>query len=209
MDFKLTTGIVVDNVDKDSLGRIDVKVYTTNTEGHILTCYPVFTKLGNNGYEDGDVKNLKHVGSFSVPHIGQTVLIAYSDDSKIGYYIGSIANYQDEYVIPEIPALSSGNQENVDVIIRTKSGQSIVVNETQGNSFIRITGKKRQYNPNNPISSVTRIDGNQSIIQINGENDNVEIYSKNDIVIRTDGAKIIMKKSGHIIIQGSRIDLNP
>lgn len=212
MELELSLGVVTDNTDNDYLGKIKVSIFTLSTEGTEITCFPVFQKLGNDSYSSasGDIQKYQNVGQFFVPHVGQVVLVVYNKQSRIGYYLGSVSSYQDNVIVPEPAALAQGGkQEDVDVIARSRSGKSIVLSEVPGNSFLRLTGTKHSYSPSDPTSSVSKIDGNQSMIQINGQNDNVEIYSLNDIIIRTDNARIIMKKGGHIIIQGTRIDLNP
>lgn len=157
----LQTGVVVDNNDPDKLGRVKVK-FPWNSSDETPWVRMLTPHAG------------KDHGWYSIPEIGDEVLIGYEQDSPdLPIALGSLYNKDDS------PHADTGGQDNNVKLFVTRSGHKIVLNDTDGKEQVSITTK----------------DGKNQIILDVGSQPSITIESKGDISIKADGSIAIKGKS--------------
>ena len=195
--FKFYRAKVVDNKDPQKWYRVRVwipDIMYDFDESQGIWALPVCLSGGNIDQHDGS----KHSGSIIIPRIGDWIIIFFENDNiNRPYYLAGLSLEKQ----PKIPESQIGTDyQKKYVLFRSPQGRSIWISDddTTPDSRVMITGKKRQYDPNNPLDSVLPIVDNQSVISIE-EDDKERIlladYNKDYISIRTDKNKIYIYAS--------------
>jgi uncharacterized protein involved in type VI secretion and phage assembly len=163
----VVVGIVTNNKDPDSLGRVKVKIPRISSEDESNWARVISFMAG------------KERGAFYLPEVDDEVLVAFEyGDINIPYVIGSLWNGKDK------PPITNDNGKNNLRIIKSRSGHIIRLDDTEGNEKIEIVDKTE----NNKIV----IDSKENKISIISDKD-FEIAAPNGKV--TIGAKDIEIKA--------------
>lgn len=159
---------VVDNNDPDKLGRVKIK-FPWNTDETIW----VRVAVPHAGQERG---------WFSVPEIGDEVLVGYEQDSPdLPIVLGSLYNGGN------VPHGDTGTDDNTVKGFVTKSGNKIVINDSDGGEQIEIVGS----------------DGSQIVIEAGGPSITVE--TDGDITLKSKN--ITLKADSKIVLDGGQIEI--
>lgn len=175
----VVVGIVTNNNDPDGLGRVKVKLPTMpgNEESHWAR---LVTPMAGDGR-----------GIEFIPEVNDEVLIAFEhDDSHRPFVLGSLWNGKDKPPEPSDALLSStGKVERR--IIRSRSGHTITLDDTDGKEKISIVDKT-----------------GKNSIEIDSANNSLEVKAGSKVEIHTQvGHKIILDDSGISIEAGPAKDL--
>ncbi len=165
----VVVGIVTNNSDPDGLGRVKVKLPTMpgNEESHWAR---LVTPMAGDGR-----------GIEFIPEVNDEVLVAFEhDDSHRPFVLGALWNGKDKPPEPSDTLLSStGKVEKR--IIRSRSGHTIILDDTDGKEKI-------------------------SIVDKTGKN-SIEIDSANNLVAIKAQGDILLEASGNVKIKGSDVEL--
>jgi len=118
-------------------------------------------------------------GSIVVPSIGSYVWIFFEGgDPNRPFYTASF-----NYKLHELPPENKTGKDPTKVytLLKSHSGRSIVISDSDDNQRVEITGKKRSLSgpPSGKADSVSKIDGNQTVILLD------ERSGKDKFLIRT------------------------
>lgn len=165
----VVVGIVTNNSDPNGLGRVKVKLPTMpgNEESHWAR---LVTPMAGDGR-----------GIEFIPEVNDEVLVAFEhDDSHRPFVLGALWNGKDKPPEKSDTLLSStGKVEKR--IIRSRSGHTIILDDTDGKEKISIVGKT-------------------------GKN-SIEIDSANNLVAIKAQGDILLEASGNVKIKGSDVEL--
>lgn len=195
--YGVVIGIVTNNKDPDSLGRVKVKIPRISGEDESNWARVISFMAG------------KERGAFYLPEVDDEVLVAFEyGDINIPYVIGSLWNGKDK------PPLTNDDGKNNLRIIKSRSGHIIRLDDTNGKEKIEIVDK----NGKNMIV----IDSKENKISIKSEKD-IEISApKGKVIIEAQNieakasasAKIEassgmdLKASGTMTIKGATVNIN-
>ncbi|MEE9443250.1 MAG: phage baseplate assembly protein V [candidate division Zixibacteria bacterium] len=164
----LQTAEVVDNIDPDKMGRIKVK-FPWNADDTIWIRVAVPHAGQDRGW-------------FSVPEIGDEVLVGYEQGSPdLPIVIGSLYNKDNA------PHSDTGTDDNSVKGFITKSGNKIIINDSGGGEQIGIIAA----------------DGSQVIIDSGGPSITVE--TDGDVTIKSKN--ITLKADSKIVLDGGQIEI--
>lgn len=164
-DFRFYRAKVVDNKDPKLTGQ--VKVWIPDVMIDIPPKDGLWARPANNAYGAGhkDLKDgRKHAGSSHIPSVDHWVWVFFENDNpNIPYYISALY-IENQPILPE----NSVNQEwwNKWVLHRSPRGRTVMISDDPDDARVMITGKKNDYDPNNPIDSVFRVKDNQIMFVI-------------------------------------------
>lgn len=159
------SALVTDNNDSDGLGRIRVRFRWMDTDEK-----SPWLRIA--GFHGGSGK-----GSFFIPEVGEEVIIGFEDDSPTKpFVIGTVFNGSAK--------TDYSNDGNDMKVIRTRSGNHIVMNDKDG--------------------SVTVVDQKDNKIQLDGSG-NINITSSDSIVLTSGSSSLSLKKDGTIELTGKNI----
>jgi len=172
-------GIVTNNRDPDGLNRVKVKFPTLpgNEESHWARLVTLMAGDGR-GFE-------------FIPEVNDEVLVAFEhDDTNRPFILGSLWNGKDKPPEGSDKVVSStGKVEKR--IIRSRSGHTITLDDTDGAEKISIVDKTEK-----------------NSIDINSKNNSLEIKAGSKIEVHTqDGHKIVLDSSGIVIEAAMAKDL--
>lgn len=162
------SAVVTDNNDEKGLGRVRVKFHWMSNDEKSPWIRVMLPHAGNSK------------GMFIIPEIGEEVIVAFEGDNPIKPYVtGSVyhSKAKNDYA----------NEGNDIKILRTRSGNKMVMNDKEG--------------------SVTISDKGGNYVKMDGGG-NIYITAGESIVLSCDKAKIEMKKDGTITIDGKEITIN-
>ena len=172
-------GIVTNNRDPDGLGRVKVKFPTLpgNEESHWARLVTLMAGSGR--------------GIEFIPEVNDEVLVAFEhDDTHRPFILGSLWNGKDKPPEGSDKLVSStGKVEKR--IIRSRSGHTITLDDTDGAEKISIVDKT-----------------GKNSIDINSKSNLLEIKAGSKIEVHTqDGHKIVLDSSGIVIEAAAAKDL--
>jgi uncharacterized protein involved in type VI secretion and phage assembly len=195
--YGVVVGIVTNNKDPDSLGRIKVKIPRISDEDESNWARVISFMAG------------KERGAFYLPEIDDEVLVAFEyGDINIPYVIGSLWNGKDK------PPITNDDGKNNLRIIKSRSGHVIRFDDTDGAGKIEIVDQTEK--------NVIVIDSKENKISIKSEKD-IEISAPNgkvvieanDIEIKSSASSKIeassgmdLKASGNMTIKGAMVNIN-
>ncbi len=185
----LQTGFVSDNQDPDQLGRVKLSLYLSEvaTETDWL---PVIQGIA------GDDK-----GIFCLPDTGDFVLAVFSDSSlKKGYVLGSTWTQDAALPLSEEngDADLNGDGNNALRMIRSKSGQRIILDDTEGAEKIQVL--------NTDGTSRLELNAEEEMISLLSEQD-VTLNAKTTVSIRTE--EMTVETDGDLTIQCDNLGVEP
>jgi uncharacterized protein involved in type VI secretion and phage assembly len=157
---KIMTGFVSDNQDPDQNGRVKVNVYLSMVpfETDWLPMISLFA---------GEER-----GAFSLPDVGDFVVIAFQDNSyRKGYVLGSVWTQNTALPLSEENSDADLNADgkNAQTMFRSRSGQRIILDDTDGAEKIQVL---------NP-------DGT-SRIELNTEEEAINLISEVDVTLSSE-----------------------
>jgi uncharacterized protein involved in type VI secretion and phage assembly len=133
-------------------------------------------------------------GFYWIPHVNDEVLIAFErGEAHRPYVIGSLWNGKDK------PIDKAYEDENTKIMIQTKSGHQIIMNDKSGEECIIIADKSGK-------RTITFNVKDKKFLIEAGEGD-IEIHAEKKIILDCEDLEIKTKKTGKIDI-GSTFDLN-
>lgn len=195
--YGVMVGIVTNNKDPDSLGRVKVKIPRISGEDESNWARVISFMAG------------KERGAFYLPEVDDEVLVAFEyGDINIPYIIGSLWNGKDK------PPLTNDDGKNNLRVIKSRSGHIIRFDDTDGKEKIEIVDKTEK--------NIVVIDSKENKISIKSEKD-IEISAPNGKVIieaqnieakASASAKIEasscmdLKASGTMTIKGAIVNIN-
>ena len=180
--FGVEVAIVTNVKDDDKLGRVKV-------------CFPRLP-----GKPESDWVRVAQPaagagrGFYWIPHVNDEVLIAFErGEAHRPYVIGSLWNGKDK------PMKTAYEDENTTVMIQTKSGHQLILDDKKNAEKIVIADKSGK-------RTLTFDVKNKKFLIECGEGD-VEIHAEKKIILECEDLEIKTKKTGKIDI-GSTFDLN-
>jgi uncharacterized protein involved in type VI secretion and phage assembly len=180
--FGVEIGIVTNVRDPDQLGRVKV-------------CFPRLP-----GKPESDWCRVAQPaagagrGFYWLPHVNDEVLVAFErGEAHRPYIIGSLWNGKDK------PMKTAYVDENTTVMIQTKSGHQIVLDDKSGSEKIVIADKSGK--------RTLTFDVTNKKFLIEAKEGDVEIHAEKKIVLDCEDLEIKTKKTGKIDI-GTTFDLN-
>ena len=180
--FGVEIGIVTNVKDPDKLGRVKVCFPRLPGKPESDWCRVVQPAAGAGR------------GFYWLPHVSDEVLIAFErGEAHRPYIIGSLWNGKDK------PMQGAYADENTTVMIQTKSGHQVVLDDKSGSEKIVIADKSG----NRTIT----FDVKQKKFIIEAKEGDVEIKAEKKIRLECEDLEIKTSKSGKIDI-GSTFDLN-
>ena len=180
--FGVEIGIVTNVKDPDKLGRVKV-------------CFPRLP-----GKPESDWCRVAQPaagagrGFYWLPHVSDEVLVAFErGEAHRPYIIGSLWNGKDK------PMQGAYTDENTTVMIQTKSGHQVVLDDKSGSEKIVIADKSG--------NRTVTFDVKQKKFVIEAKEGDVEIKAEKKIRLECEDLEIKTSKTGKIDI-GSTFDLN-
>ena len=180
--FGVEIAIVTNVKDPDKLGRVKV-------------CFPRLP-----GKPESDWCRVAQPaagagrGFYWLPHVNDEVLIAFErGEAHRPYIIGSLWNGKDK------PMQAAYTDENTTVMIQTRSGHQITLDDKKDNEKIVIADKSGK--------RTLTFDVKQKKLSIEDSEGDIEIKAKKKILLQCENLEIKTDKSGKIDI-GSTFDLN-
>ena len=123
--YGVAEAIVVDNLDPDELGRVQVR-FPWYDDGTITEWCRVRQLYAGNGY-----------GTFFVPEIGDEVLVAFvHGDMRVPIVLGGLYNGQDRP-----PSARRGDRVQDQKMIRTRGGHLLAFDDTAGGERIELVSQ--------------------------------------------------------------------
>jgi type VI secretion system secreted protein VgrG len=161
------SALVTDNNDSGGLGRVRVRFYWM--ESNEKSPWLRITSMHGGGGK----------GSFFIPEIGEEVLVGFEDSNpEKPFIIGSVYNGKAK--------ADFSNDKNDLKIIRTRSGNRIIMNDKDG--------------------SLNLVDQKDNKIQLDGSG-NINVSSSESIVLSCGNSMVSLKKDGTIEISGKNITI--
>ncbi len=195
--YGVVVGIVTNNKDPDSLGRVKVKIPRISGEDESNWARVISFMAG------------KERGAFYLPEVDDEVLVAFEyGDINIPYVIGSLWNGKDK------PPITNDDGKNNFRIIKSRSGHIIRLDDTDGKEKIEIVDKTEKNmiiidSKENKISIKSEKD-----IEISAPNGKVTIEATNIEAKSSASAKIEasssmdLKASGTMTVKGATVNIN-
>ena len=205
------TGFVTDNQDPDNLGRVKIKIYLSEVETE-TNWLPIIAGFA------GDDK-----GIYCLPDIDDFVLAVFIDNTyQKGYILGS--TWTQDSPLPTSEENSdadlNGDGNNALRMIRTKAGQRIILDDTDGSEKIQILNadatSRIELDAENELINLETEQGislsAKKAISITAEEMSVELdkdltISCKNLGFETSGDSSI-KGDGGIALEGKGISLN-
>jgi uncharacterized protein involved in type VI secretion and phage assembly len=195
--FGVVVGIVTNNQDPDSMGRVKVKFPWLSDSEESFWARIAVPMAG------------KDRGVWFLPEVDDEVLVAFEQgDLRFPYVVGALWNGKDT------PAGDNGDGKNNLRIIKSRSGHIIKLNDEDGKETIEILDKKGK--------NTVVIDSANDSITITSEKDitlsatkgkitldakELAIKSSSDSKVES-GAGLDLKASGTMNVKGSTVNLN-
>jgi uncharacterized protein involved in type VI secretion and phage assembly len=133
-------------------------------------------------------------GFYWIPHVNDEVLVAFErGEAHRPYVVGSLWNGKDK------PMKDAYQDENTTVMIQTKSGHQVILDDKKDAEKIIIADKSGKR------TLTFDVKGKKFIIQ--ADEGDVEIHAKKKIILDCEDLEIKTKKTGKIDI-GTTFDLN-
>lgn len=195
--YGVVVGIVTNNKDPDSLGRVKVKIPRISGDDESNWARVISFMAG------------KERGAFYLPEVDDEVLVAFEyGDINIPYIIGSLWNGKDK------PPLTNSDGKNNFRIIKSRSGHIIRLDDTDGKEKIEIVDKTEKNmividSKENKISIISEKD-----IEISAPKGKVTIDAKDIEAKLSASAKIEasssmdLKASGTMTVKGATVNIN-
>lgn len=193
----VVVGIVTNNKDPDGVGRVKVKFPWLSTDDESAWARVASPMAG------------KERGIFFLPEVDDEVLVVFEHgDVNMPYIIGSLWNGVD------LPPETNDDGKNNIRMIKSRSGHTITIDDTEGGEKIEIADKTG----NNTITIDTKNNKlsfkSDKDIEISAPNGKVSINANDFEVKASSSAKveasigIDLKASGTMNIKGATVNIN-
>lgn len=190
-------GIVVDNKDAQKMGRVHV-IIPALSESESAYCARVSVPVAGNGG-----------GMFFLPDNDDEVLVYLGEGEQDAYILGALWNGKDK-----APG-SNEDDKNSLKIIKTRSGHTIKLDDTEGKENIQITDKSEKNSividtQKNSITIKTAgdfiVEAPQGNIKLSARN--VEISSSGSTKMKAGGGMNLDGSPGTVVIKGTTVNIN-
>ncbi len=162
--YGVTIGVVTNNKDPEKLGRVKVK-FPWLSEKDESNWARVVTAMAGKDY-----------GLFMLPEPDDEVLVMFEQgDPRFPYVLGALWNEKRK------PLATNGDGKNNHRLLKSRSGHTILLDDTAGEEKIVIQDKTKK----NEIS----IDSKTNLITITGEKD-FAIETKGNISLKSSGGNV-------------------
>jgi len=195
--FGLVVGVVTNNQDPDSLGRVKVRFpwLSASEESHWAR---IAVPMGGNDR-----------GTYFLPEVDDEVLVAFEHgDLRFPYVLGALWNGKDA------PPATNGDGKNNLRLIKSRSGHLIKLNDEDGKETIEVVDKSGKNSividtAKNTLTITTDKDITLAATQgtIKLEAQKIQIKSSADTKIEA-GAGMDVKASATLNIKGATVNLN-
>ncbi len=182
----ITVGVVTDINDPDKLGRVKVKLLNRTTSDCETDYIRVMTPMSGTEW-----------GMLFLPEVGDEVLVAFCDgDICRPYVIGSLWNKKNKQPV----SISDDGKNNIREI-KTKSGHSIIFDDTEGAEKVDVISSKElklSLDDKEEFITVKDKDGNNEI-KIDSKNGAISITAKQKIELIAGSSKITLDGQGNSV----------
>ena len=195
--FGLVVGVVTNNQDPDSLGRVKVRFpwLSASEESHWAR---IAVPMGGNDR-----------GTYFLPEVDDEVLVAFEHgDLRFPYVLGALWNGKDA------PPATNGDGKNNLRLIKSRSGHLIKLNDEDGKETIEVVDKSGKNSividtAKNTLTITTDKDITLAATQgtIKLEAQKIQIKSSADTKIEA-GTGMDVKASATLNIKGATVNLN-
>lgn len=187
----ITVGVVSNINDPEGLGRVKVKLLNRTTSEYETDFIRVMTPMSGSEW-----------GMFFLPEVGDEVLVAFCDgDICRPYVIGSLWNdSEDEERRRKVPIAVKDGKNNRRQI-KTKSGHSIIFDDTEGAEKVDVISSKElqlSLDDKEEFITVKDKDGNNEI-KIDSKNGAISITAKQKIELIAGSSKITLDGQGNSV----------
>jgi uncharacterized protein involved in type VI secretion and phage assembly len=171
--YGVTVGIVTNNKDPDKLGRVKVKLPWLSDQDESHWARVLAPMAGNQR------------GLYFLPEVDDEVLVAFEQgDISFPYILGALWNGKDK------PPMTNDDGKNNIRLIKSRSGHTITLDDTQGEEKIIICDKSQK-----------------NEITIDTKNNAMSIKCEKDISIEAKGNISLKTNNGDVAIAGNNIKL--
>ena len=193
--FGVVVGIVTNNQDPDKLGRIKVRIPRLSEEDE------------SNWARVTTFMSGQEWGAFYLPQVEDEVLVMFeSGDINRPYVIGSLWNGTDK------PPSTNEEKDNNLRLIKSRSGHTILLDDTEDASKIEITSSSGQVIRLDDTKDKEKIDiidkTTKNMITFDAANNLITISSDLDIMLKApkgtitlDGDELLLKSKGAITVE--------
>lgn len=195
--YGVVTGIVTDNKDPEKMGRVKVKLPWLAEDAESNWARITNPMAGNDR------------GLFYLPEVDDEVLVAFEHgDLRFPYVLGALWNGKDN------PPETNEDGKNNKRLIKSRSGMTILLNDTSGSETIEIADKDGQNKivvdmANKKLTFTSNGDievkASQGSIKLDAQK--IEIKSSSDTKIEA-GAGMDIKSNATMNLKGTTINLN-
>lgn len=190
-------GVVTNNQDPDSLGRVKVKFPWLSDVDESAWARIAAPMAGNER------------GFYFLPEVDDEVLVAFEHgDMRFPYVLGALWNGKDA------PPLTNSDGKNNVRIIKSRSGHVLKLNDEDGKETIEIIdkGQKNSIIIDTSKDTITitsnkdiTLSAAQGTIKLDAQN--VEIHSSSATKVKSDGG-MNLEAGGTMTIKGSTVNIN-
>ena len=190
----LTTAIVTNNNDPESLGRVKVQ-YTWSQEHEESDWIRISTLMAGDGF-----------GAYFIPEVEQEVLVAFVNGSlQSAIVIGSLWN------ATHIPPQESDEGKNNIRKIRSRSGHEIVFNDNSEDGSEKlelhsVSGHKIVLDDSSGSEKISIEDGAGGLIELDASSNAISI--KSSMEINLEATTITLNASAELVLKGGLIKIN-
>lgn len=189
----LTTAIVTNNKDPESLGRVKIK-YPWDLENEESYWARISTPMAGN-----------EMGIYFIPEVDDEVLVAFIDGNiEYPIVIGALWNQSD------LPPENNSDGKNNIRKIKSRSGHEIILDDNEeGNTKVEIksvSGHKILLDDTSGSENILIEDKSGSSVHLDSTSNKLTIKSNMDVSI--EGVNISINASGELVLKGSLIRIN-
>lgn len=193
----VVVGVVTNNQDPDSMGRVKVKFPWLSDRDESTWARIAAPMAG------------KQRGAYFLPEVDDEVLVAFDrGDVRFPYVLGALWNGQDA------PPITNDDGKNNIRMIKSRSGHVIKLNDEDGKETIEITDKSQKNSividtSKNTITVTTDKDitlsASQGTIKLDAQK--VEITSSDATKLKS-GSTMNVEASGTMTVKGATVNIN-
>jgi uncharacterized protein involved in type VI secretion and phage assembly len=186
--YGVVVGIVTANKDPDGLGRVKVKFPWLANDAESAWARIATLMAGNNR------------GTFLLPEIDDEVLVAFEHgDLRYPYIVGALWNGKDK------PPATNADGENNRRLIKSRSGMTLLLDDTAGSEKIEVADKDGQHRLVIDMANKKIILSAQGNIDITAPKGTITI-SAQTLNLRSTGATEV-RATGTLDVQGQTVNI--
>lgn len=195
--YGVVIGIVTNNEDKDGLGRVRVR-FPWLSDSDESAWARIATPMAG-----------KDRGAYFLPEVDDEVLVAFEHgDPRFPFVVGALWNGQDT------PPETNGDGKNNRRMIRSRSGHTVILDDTDGSEQIAISDKDQKNSILIDVANGKIIITADAGITIESPNGTITLSGKGIELKSQDALKIessadtTLKAGGQMTIKGATVNIN-